>query len=109
MQHTAPESSAADSGKPQYRLFSTAGVVLSALFGSLLAGGILVAINYHRLRRPAAAKGTILLILLAQIIFLALLVRIFPGSDNPMPRLIYLAMSPIIMYFVVHAVQGASL
>lgn len=94
-------------GKPQYTLYSPLAIALASFFGiGILIGGILMAINYHRVRRPFLVGTTVLFSVLAQILFFLLLFRVFPGSDNPMPGLISCLLTPIIMYVVSRAFQG---
>lgn len=45
---------------PSHRLFSVGAITLAAWLGSPLGGGILLAINYHRLRRYSAAVNAVL-------------------------------------------------
>jgi hypothetical protein len=42
-----------------YKLYSIAAIVVASFIGSVLAGAVLMAINYHRLRRRFAAWVTI--------------------------------------------------
>jgi tetratricopeptide (TPR) repeat protein len=45
--------------RPPYKVYSVRSIVLATVLGSPIAGGILMAINYKRLRRPAAAVHSV--------------------------------------------------
>lgn len=50
---------------PAYKLFSLPGVVIAAVFGSVLVGGILIGMNYQRLGEVHKARLTFWLTALA--------------------------------------------
>ena len=93
----------------EYKLHSSGATALAALFGSLLAGTIPLAVNDNRLRRPVRVWSTLFLGLLAQIGFLAMVLRIFPCTDSPMPGLTFVLLSPVIVYGAAKALQDDAL
>jgi len=90
--------------KPRYKLYHPSVIGLASILGVLI-GGILLSVNYHRIRKPFLVVATLVLSLLAQIVIVWMLVFFFPGSDNPMPGLVSFVLSPIIMYGVSSQLQ----
>ena len=71
------------SGVPPYKLFSLAGVVIAAIFGSVLAGGIFMAINYDRLGKPKEAARTYWITFLVSVVALVIGI-VLPQNVDPM-------------------------
>ena len=84
------------------RLYSVNAIVLASFWGLPLAGGIVMAINYRRLKRSKASNRTLLWSSVATIAFVYA-VSLLPEN---LPR-VALTLPPMIaMYFVADRVQG---
>ena len=55
---------------PDTKLFKTSGVGVATFFGSLLAGGIIIGLNYLRMNEQVKARNTIILSFLAFAVFI---------------------------------------
>jgi MFS family permease len=96
---------AAASSSPPYQLYSVGAIVLAAFFGSLLAGGILMAIDYHRLGKRGAALIALVLAIITQFGLLGLIWLLpenVPNMSLNIPQL-------IVMYFVAEGCLGRRL
>lgn len=90
--------------KPAYSLHSVRGIVWAAFWGSVLAGGIVMAINYIRLGRTAAAWMTLGGFLAAMIVVMAISFSV--PMDVEIPFAFYLAPQLVATYFVAKRAQG---
>jgi hypothetical protein len=90
--------------RPAYSLYSVRSVTLGAALGSLLAGGIVMAINYKRLGQGAAAIHAILWSAVATAAIIA--VGIMAPDEAHIPNAAFLVPQIIGMYYVAKSLQG---
>jgi len=77
--------------KPEHKLYQISGVVIATLFGGVLAGGILMAVNYKRMGKPQCVIPTIaisIVTLLCAIFLSYILPERFPSLLLSIPQLI---------------------
>ncbi|HEX8201920.1 MAG TPA: hypothetical protein VF590_15700 [Isosphaeraceae bacterium] len=91
-----------DPSQPTYRLYSAGSVVWATIFGALMAGGVILAINDRRLGRAAEA-GNILLG--AAIATLAVLGLAFLLPEN-IPNVLITIPQCVGIYYLARALQG---
>jgi hypothetical protein len=97
---------AADVAVPEYKLYSAAQVTLAAFLGSVLAGGVLLALNYRALGDRRAAVWSVLLGLLA----LAALLGIGFTLPDPASTVVCLLLNIVglvVIYQITRGLQGA--
>ena len=88
---------------PHYKLYSIGSIVLATFLGSPLAGGVLMAINYARLGRTAAAIHAV--VWSAAAITAIIGGTMLLSDDTNIPNLVAIAPQVIGMYFVARALQ----
>lgn len=89
--------------RPPYKLFTVGHVVLATFLGSPAAGGVILAINYHRLGRGAAVWHAAGWSLLATALLLAFATV---GPDLPVGSSAYWVPQLLGMYFIANSLQG---
>lgn len=93
--------------KPAYKLYPVRAVVLSTPIGGLLAGGVLMAVNYRQVGRRTAAAAAVAFGVVAVGLFLGFTLSTSP--DNPLPGLTHLFVQPVVMYLIIRLFQGRML
>jgi hypothetical protein len=90
--------------RPDYKLYSAGSIALATFFGSPVAGGVLMAINYRRLGRLAAAVHAVVWTFLftAALITVALMLP----DDVHIPNSAFVVPQIVAMYFVAASLQG---
>ncbi len=92
--------------RPAYSLYSVRSVTLGAVLGSLLAGGIVMAINYKRLGQGAAAIHAVLWSAVATAAIIA--VGIMVPDEAHIPNAAFFVPQIIGMYYVAKSLQGSA-
>ena len=92
----------ATTSPPDYEVYSPGAVGLSALLGSIVAGGVVMAINYRRLGEPKTALNTLVLSLIGMI-GLSKLMLVLP-ENFPDSAFHFLQMA--VMYQLAKRLQG---
>jgi hypothetical protein len=93
--------------RPDYKLYSPGSIVLATFFGSPVAGGIVMAINYKRLGRLVAAVHAVVwtVVFTAAIITVAMILP----DDVHIPNSAFVVPQLIAMYFLAASLQGRDL
>ncbi len=92
---------------PAYKLYSIGAVTLATVLGSLLAGGIVMAINYKRLGQGAAAVHAVFWSLVATVVIIGAGMLI--PEDVKIPNVAFLAPQIIGMYYLAKSLQGPAI
>lgn len=87
---------------PPYKLYSLSGVVIVSIFGSILAGGILMGLNYQRLGKTKEAKKTYGYTVIATLVgsFTAMMLADDSSATS------FAASSVVALGWVMHRLQG---
>lgn len=99
-----PTSDSQTDPPPEYKLYSVGGIALATFLGSLLAGGILLAMNLFRLRRAMAgwwilAAGAVCTVAVLAIGFL------MPDDVN-IPNSFFVIPQLVLAYFAANRLVG---
>lgn len=89
---------------PTFTLHPVRGVVWAAFWGSLVAGGIIMAINYSRMGRKTAARITVAISVIATAALLALIFAI--PEDINIPNFAFFVPQLMAVYAIASALQG---
>lgn len=90
--------------RPAYQLFSIGAVSWATFFGSPLAGGIVLSINYQRLGQRVSRLHALLWSAIGTI---GMFAAAFLIPDSwPIPDAVYAAMPPAVMYGCASSLQG---
>jgi hypothetical protein len=89
---------------PSFTLHPVRGVVWAAFWGSLIAAGIIMAINYSRMGRHAAARITVVVAVMATAALCALIFAI--PEDVDIPNSAFVIPQLIVAYAIANALQG---
>lgn len=92
------------SSPPAFTLHPIRGVVWAAFWGSPLAAGIVMAINYYRLGHKAAARTTVVIAFAATAALFAAILAI--PDDVNIPNSVYFIPQLIIVYGIANSLQG---
>ena len=92
---------------PAYALYPVKGVTWATFFGSPLAGGIVMAINYGRLGRPGAKRNAIVWSALGTAALLSIIFLI--PEDLSIPNSLFYLPQLAVMYGVAHSLQGPAI
>lgn len=87
-------------------LHPVAGVVWAAFWGTVLAAGLVMALNYLRMKKPVAALLTVLIAVAATTVLFALIIAI--PDDRGIPNVVFVAPQLIAVFAVANALQGKS-
>lgn len=90
----------------RYKLFTPSSVALATFFGTPIAGGLVMAINYRRLRRSTAAVQVVLGGFVATVI---VLIVAMAAPDVPGSNLLFTIGQLWIMYAVAAKLQGQAI
>ncbi|MEM1211545.1 MAG: hypothetical protein AAGI68_04525 [Planctomycetota bacterium] len=101
-----PTSASVDDG-PAFTLHPTRGVVWAAFWGSFIAAGIVMAINFARIGEKAAAWTTVAVGFVTTIAVFAL-VFVLPDS-LPVPDIVFVIPQLIAVYLIANALQGKTI
>jgi len=96
-----------DDGTASGALYSARSVVLATFLGSLLAGGVLLAVNYRRLGRPGAALRAIIGALFGEAALLALALAL--PADLHIPNIAFTVAQMFLMSYLAKLLQGEAL
>ncbi len=90
--------------RPDYKLYSAGSIALATFFGSPVAGGIVMAINYRRLGRLVAAVHAVVwtVVFSAAIITVAMVLP----DDVHIPNSAFVVPQIVAMYFLAASLQG---
>lgn len=89
---------------PAYGLYTVKGVTWATFFGSPLAGGIVMAINYGRLGLHDAQRKAIVWSVLGTLVLCGILLLI--PEDLPIPNSVFYLPQIALMYGIAHSLQG---
>ena len=84
--YAAPQASLVTESQQQsvdYQLFKVSGVGVATFFGTMLAGGILLSINFKRLGNQKAAKNALIYSAIATVVVFAIAMLIPEGVNIP--------------------------
>ena len=90
---------------PETKLFKTSAVGVATFFGSLLAGGIIIGLNYLRMNEQVKARNTIILSLLAFAVFMG---TAWFLPDN-IPNMAYTIVQVVIMMQIARKFQEGTI
>ena len=90
---------------PNARLYSLRGIGLGVFFGSLLAGGVLIARNYRALGEPVKARNALVWSLLGTLVLFAL-VYTFPEQ---VPGLAFVIVQIVVIVSLASKLQGPAI
>lgn len=90
---------------PDTKLFKTSGVGVATFFGSLLAGGIIIGLNYLRMNEQVKARNTIVFSFLAFTVFMGA-VWFLPES---IPGMVYTIVQVVIMMQIARQFQEGTI
>ena len=90
-----------------YKLFDLQSIGIATFFGSLLAGGVVMAINFKNMGRSDHALTTIVCSLIATAILFALV--FFVLLDSEIPRFIIVVPQVLLTLFCAKTYQGKSI
>jgi hypothetical protein len=93
--------------RPAYKLYSAGAITLATFLGSLLAGGVLMAINYKRLERGAAAVHAVVWTIFAMVGLIGLALML-PESLH-IPNAAFFIPQIIAMHYLSTQLQGPSI
>lgn len=89
---------------PSFTLHPVRGIVWAAFWGSLIAAGIIMAINYSRMGSKTAARITVFIALIATIALFAMLFAI-PEESN-IPNVVFIVPQLVAVYAIADGLQG---
>ncbi|KKM15575.1 hypothetical protein LCGC14_1694690 [marine sediment metagenome] len=92
---------------PAYALYPVKAVAWATFFGSPLAGGIVMAINYGRLGRPGAKRNALLWSALATAALFTVIFLI--PDDLSIPHSVFYIPQLAAMYAIAHSLQGPAI
>lgn len=91
---------------PTFALHPVRGVVWAAFWGSLIAAGIVLAINYSRLGKKTAARITLVISVIASIVLIAVIFAI--PEDVNIPNQVFIVPQLVAVYAIAKGLQGNS-
>ena len=89
---------------PTFTLHPMRGVVWAAFWGSLIAAGIVMAINYSRMGSKTAARITVVIAVIATIALFAVIFAI--PEDINIPNVVFLVPQLVAVYAIANGLQG---
>jgi len=93
--YEAPTAELEAKGQAEYKLYKVSGVWTATFLGSMLAGGIVMAINYKRLGMDAEANKTLLYSVLAMLAFFVIIY--FIPDDINIPQYVFVIPQVVVM------------
>jgi hypothetical protein len=87
-----------------YRLYKVSGIAVASIFGSILAGGLLMALNYRMLGRQDLARKAFILTLVATLLVFVIAFQIPP--DWHVPDSVFTAPQIALMIYLAKWAQG---
>jgi len=90
---------------PETKLFKTSAVGVATFFGSLLAGGIIIGLNYLRMNEQVKARNSIIFSFLAFAVFMGT-VWFLPDS---VPNMVYTIVQVVIMMQIARQLQEGTI
>ena len=99
--------SSRESSPPNYKLFPVNAVTWATVFGSPLAGGVILAVNFGRLSQAASKKRTLVLSFLGTVALFTLFFLI--PEDFPIPDVAYLVPQLVAMHVLARSLQGETI
>jgi len=87
-----------------HRLYKVSGIAIASIFGSILAGGLLMSLNYRMLGRQELARKAIILTLAATALVFVIAFQIPP--DWHVPNTVFTAPQIVLMAYLAKWAQG---
>ena len=89
---------------PDFTLHPVRGAVWAAVWGAPVAAGIVMAINYSRMGRTAAARVMVLAAIVATVALVGLVLAI--PEDVNIPNAAFIVLQLVVVYAIANALQG---
>ncbi|MEM6551935.1 MAG: hypothetical protein AAF750_07385 [Planctomycetota bacterium] len=102
-----PEAAPLESEAAAPALHSIKGILCAAFLGSFLGGGIVMAINFARMKKQAAAVGTVIASVVATLGLVGLIFAL--PDDLPVPNIAFIVPQLLAVYFIAKALQGQAI